>query len=202
MIRYVLLFLLCFVPGAYLDGFQHVTCKSVIKLLHKKSNVRLHSHDVKYGSGSGQQSITGVTNADDVNSYWIVHGPHGQICERGNPVKCGSGLRLQHLSTQKFLHSHHFNSPLSGNQEVSGFGDGNGGDTGDNWILECSDDYWRRDGYVRFKHQDTNVYLHSTGHTYGRPIEGQHEISGHKYVSDNNLWKAMEGVYMEPASKS
>ena len=34
-------------------------------------------------------------------------------------------------------------------------------------------------------------YLHSTGHTYGRPIEGQHEISGHRYVSDNNLWKAM-----------
>lgn len=44
-----------------LGGFQHVTCKSVLKLIHKKSNVRLHSHDVKYGSGSGQQVKVIVT---------------------------------------------------------------------------------------------------------------------------------------------
>ena len=36
-------------------GFQHVTCGSVLKLVHTQSNYRLHSHDVKYGSGSGQQ---------------------------------------------------------------------------------------------------------------------------------------------------
>lgn len=34
-------------------------------------------------------------------------------------------------------------------------------------------------------------YLHSTGHTYGRPIAGQHEISAHSYANDRNLWKAM-----------
>ena len=34
-------------------------------------------------------------------------------------------------------------------------------------------------------------YLHSTGHTYGRPIQGQHEISGHGNPGENNLWKAM-----------
>ena len=39
-------------------GFQHVTCKSVLKLVHTQSNIRLHSHDVKYGSGSGQQVTT------------------------------------------------------------------------------------------------------------------------------------------------
>ena len=43
-----------FLPS-FSSGFQHVTCKSVVKLVHKKSNIRLHSHDVKYGSGSGQQ---------------------------------------------------------------------------------------------------------------------------------------------------
>ena len=46
------------------------------------------------------------------------------------PIKCGAGLRLQHLNTWRFLHSHHFSSPLSGNQEVSAFGDGTNGDTG------------------------------------------------------------------------
>jgi dolichyl-phosphate-mannose--protein O-mannosyl transferase len=100
-----------------------------------------------------------------------------------------------------FLHSHLFSSPLSGNQEVSAFGD-NGGDTGDNWLVECSGEHWSRDEFVRFKHKDTNKYLHSTGHTFGRPIEGQHEISAHSHQGNNNLWKAMEGVYMESSKKS
>ena len=32
-----------------------VTCNSVFKLINEQSGDRLHSHDVKYGSGSGQQ---------------------------------------------------------------------------------------------------------------------------------------------------
>ena len=36
-------------------GFQFVTCGTVLKLSHIDTNIRLHSHDVKYGSGSGQQ---------------------------------------------------------------------------------------------------------------------------------------------------
>ena len=39
-------------------------------------------------------------------------------------------------------------------------------------------------------------YLHSTGHTYGRPIAGQHEISAYSYVNDRNLWKAMVSVFV------
>ena len=30
-----------------------------------------------------RQSVTGVTHADDVNSYWVVRGPHGEHCNRG-----------------------------------------------------------------------------------------------------------------------
>ena len=46
------------------------------------------------------------------------------------PIKCGDIIRLQHLQTRLFLHSHFFQSPLSQNQEVSCFGDGTemGGD--------------------------------------------------------------------------
>jgi dolichyl-phosphate-mannose--protein O-mannosyl transferase len=33
-------------------------------------------------------------------------------------VKYGSQVRLQHLATRRWLHSHHFSSPLTGNQEV------------------------------------------------------------------------------------
>ena len=46
-----------------------VTCGSVLKLQNIKFSSRLHSHDVKYGSGSGQQSVTGVESVDDHNRY-------------------------------------------------------------------------------------------------------------------------------------
>lgn len=39
--------------------------------MHEKTKSRLHSHDVPYGSGSGQQSVTGYPNVDDANSYWV-----------------------------------------------------------------------------------------------------------------------------------
>lgn len=42
------------------------------------------------------------------------------------PVKCGDTIRLHHLATNKNLHSHHFQSPLSGNQEISAYGDEHG----------------------------------------------------------------------------
>lgn len=35
--------------------YEFVTCGTVLKLLNHFHNVRLHSHNIKYGSGSGQQ---------------------------------------------------------------------------------------------------------------------------------------------------
>ena len=40
-------------------------------------------------------------------------------CEQGSAIASGSLIRLQHAATRKWLHSHHFGSPLSNNQEVS-----------------------------------------------------------------------------------
>lgn len=71
------------------------------------------------------------------------------------PIQCGSIIRLTHLTTKKNLHSHLFNSPLSGNQEVSAYGNDGEGDTGDHWYVDCSGDYWERDDDVRLKHADT-----------------------------------------------
>lgn len=45
--------------------------------------VRLHSHDVKYGTGSGQQSVTGVELSEDVNSHWAIKAKTGKSCVRG-----------------------------------------------------------------------------------------------------------------------
>ena len=65
--------------------------------------------------------------------------------------ECGQKIRLEHLTTARNLHSHHFSSPLSNSQEVSAFGDDGDGDTGDVWTVVCDTDVWRRDDTVMFK---------------------------------------------------
>lgn len=67
-------------------------------------------------TGSGQQSVTGVTAVEDSNSYWSVRGTSDTFCQRGTPVKCGQTIRLTHVNTGRNLHSHYFSSPLSSNQ--------------------------------------------------------------------------------------
>lgn len=43
----------------------------MIKLQHDRTKFRLHSHEVPYGSGSGQQSVTAFPGVEDGNSYWV-----------------------------------------------------------------------------------------------------------------------------------
>lgn len=75
-----LFFYIFFVTGR---AGQYVTCGSAIKLQNLAYKIRLHSHDVKYGSGSGQQSVTGTDTTDDVNSHWAILGPLNKTCKRG-----------------------------------------------------------------------------------------------------------------------
>jgi len=45
--------------GVCMSDYSRVTFGSAIKLQHRPSGFRLHSHQIKWGSGSGQQSVTG-----------------------------------------------------------------------------------------------------------------------------------------------
>ncbi len=51
---------------------MQVTCGTVLKLKHASNAAQLHSHEIAYGSGSGQQSVTGNPSLDDAGSYWVV----------------------------------------------------------------------------------------------------------------------------------
>ncbi|XP_050295337.1 stromal cell-derived factor 2 [Anthonomus grandis grandis] len=175
---------------------QFVTCGSVIKLMNTDYKVRLHSHDVKYGTGSGQQSVTGTELQEDINSHWQVRGQTGKMCLRGDPIPCGSVIRLFHVETKKNLHSHLFSSPLSGNQEISAYGNDGEGDSGDHWTVVCSGDSWHRDESVMLRHVDTQMYLAVSGHSFGRPINGQMEVVGLRSSSGAVHWQSMEGVYL------
>ena len=55
------------------DENSIVSCGSVIKLKHKESGHHLHSHQISWGSGSGQQSVTGHGSNNGKDDY-IMHG--------------------------------------------------------------------------------------------------------------------------------
>ncbi|CAN8284224.1 unnamed protein product [Cochlearia groenlandica] len=175
-----------------------VTFGSAIKLMHEKTKFRLHSHDVPYGSGSGQQSVTGFPGVVDSNSYWIVKPVPGTSPKQGDAITNGATVRLQHMKTRKWLHSHLHASPISGNLEVSCFGDDTNSDTGDHWklIIEGSGKTWKQDQRVRLQHIDTSGYLHSHDKKYQRIAGGQQEVCGIREKRADNVWMAAEGVYL------
>ena len=80
-------------PTLIFASSDDVTCGSVLKLINKSYGVRLHSHEVTYGSGSGQQSVTGFRGETDSNSYWWLKGTDQQGCVRGESVKVSHFLK-------------------------------------------------------------------------------------------------------------
>ncbi|XP_002988714.2 stromal cell-derived factor 2-like protein [Selaginella moellendorffii] len=183
---------------------QLVTYGSVIKLQHASTKFRLHSHEVPYGSGSGQQSVTAFSHVNDGNSYWIVKpGPQSEA-QQGDGVAEGSIVRLQHMRTRRWLHSHLHQSPLTGNLEVSAFGSPDVSDTGDTWRLEIEgkEKTWTKDLKVRLYHMDTGGYLHSShDNKYTRIVAGQLEVCGVQKKSADNVWLAAEGIYLPRRTK-
>lgn len=66
------------------DSREPITCGSAVKLSHAQTGYLLHSHDIAWGSGSHQQSVTGTGSRDDPNSLWVVAEGHGAPpCRRG-----------------------------------------------------------------------------------------------------------------------
>ncbi|WOK94037.1 hypothetical protein Cni_G02739 [Canna indica] len=175
-----------------------ITYGSVLKLMHERTKHRLHSHDLPYGSGSGQQSVTGSPDVYDSNSYWIVRPQPDSSARQGDTIENGAIIRLQHMTTRSWLHSHLYASPLSGNLEVSCYGGDDQSDTGDFWHLEIesSGKTWRKEQRVRLRHVDTGGYLHSHDKKYNRIAGGQQEVCGVREKHRDNVWLAAEGVYL------
>ncbi|KAF9583487.1 hypothetical protein BGW38_009351 [Lunasporangiospora selenospora] len=179
------------------EEFQKVTCGSSVKISNEKSGVRLHSHSIPYGSGSGQQSVTATPTKDDPNSLWLVMAQDGHTCNRGESVPCGATIRLKHVNTKKHLHSHHHSSPMSGGLEVSAY---DGSDSGDDWTIECvnkSAKFWMRESDIRLKHVNTDRYLSTSSQfVFGNPIPGQQEVAAHSLNQQGDqTWSAQEGIY-------
>jgi dolichyl-phosphate-mannose--protein O-mannosyl transferase len=163
----------------------------------------LHSHDIKYGSGSGGQSVTGFNIEDEFNSLWVLKEGHGMAAKATlEKLKCGDVVRLEHAETKRNLHASDEKAGISGKWEISCFGENGEGDAYDSWKLEC--DGWRSNGDVilgnegfnlRNVKKDTFLYSH-VNHRYNQrncgyncPIMGSLEISAEDDMSYFTKWR-------------
>ena len=96
-------------------------------------------------------------------------------------------------------------SPLSKQQEVSAFGDGDlFGDNGDDWKVICSTEFWMREEVVHLQHVDSGKYLGAsstvkfTHQNCGRncPILNHLEVFGRGAKDAYGQWFVEEGVVL------
>lgn len=126
------------------------------------SGVRLHSHDVKYGSGSGQQSVTAVENGDDVNSHWQILA--GELYSFTAAVFASKDYLYYSVQTCSIFlmafkqHSHVFvafsNSAVKGNCKRGE-------------PVKCN-------SKIRLKHLTTGCHLHS--HLFAAPLTKEDQV--------------------------
>ena len=162
------------------------------------------------GSGSGQQIVTWVpaTQKSSTATLWWLRESNeaSDTCQPGTPIRCGETIRLTHLETKRNLHSHAIPSPLSRQQEVSGYGNDGEGDSADDWIVECSGpgSLWMRDTKVRLRHVETDKYLAGSANVkftaqncgHGCPILNHLEAFGRKQKDDYSYVKVEMGVML------
>jgi dolichyl-phosphate-mannose--protein O-mannosyl transferase len=120
---------------------------------YKPDGPFLHSHASVYPEGSKQQQVTGYHHRD-VNNLWIIRRAYNvnktyvveETDEQQELVQLRhlDEIRLQHVSTGRFLHSHNVDPPVSNKEkqkEVSCYGHDASkfSDYNDNWRIEIVD---------------------------------------------------------------
>lgn len=171
---------------------------ATVKLRHAVTGNALHSHLLVYGhpGTSGQQQVTCYAGNDD-NDLWRMKGPDGQPDDFrfGQRAQHGDVIRLEHVLTTRNLHSHNgFPSPVTGQQEVTCFGESSIGDGNDNWRVEIDGGgQWNAERQVRLIHIGTDHALHShAGFSHPVWTVGQQEVTGFPGRDINDLWSASD----------
>ena len=121
---------------------------------HRSEGPYLHSHIHLYPAGSKQQQVTGYHHRD-ANNLWTIRRAYAINITYSDadgpgeeadllPLRHGDTVRLQHVATGRFLHSHPVDAPVSHKEhhwEISGYGHhpSNFSDTNDNWTVQIVD---------------------------------------------------------------
>ncbi|XP_049547589.1 protein O-mannosyl-transferase 2 [Anopheles darlingi] len=142
--------------GFYSSGFQshlignslynvsmprEVAYGAVITLKnHKTGGGYLHSHNHLYpkGTGAQQQQVTTYSHKD-LNNRWLIK-PYDKQPQPGanlTLVKHGDLVRLEHTPTNRNLHSHREQAPVTKKHlQVTCYGEDGMGDTNDVWQVQ------------------------------------------------------------------
>jgi dolichyl-phosphate-mannose-protein mannosyltransferase len=206
------------------DTYADVGYGSLVSIRHVNTQGGyLHSHAHAYPGGSKQQQITLYPHKDENNVWRIVN-----ASETDGPVSypwdtlpleyvlSGNKIRLEHVESEKRLHSHDVRPPVSEvdfQNEVSGYGfPGFAGDANDDFIVEIAKETRGRDRqarhrlrtlrtHFRLRHAMTGCYLFS--HKVKLPEWGfeQQEVTCNKNPTwDNSLWYIETNVHPQRES--
>ncbi|KAK4685410.1 hypothetical protein P7C73_g4741, partial [Tremellales sp. Uapishka_1] len=195
------------------DTYADVAFGSHVSIRHVHTQGGyLHSHAHAYPGGSKQQQITLYPHRDENNEWRLVNAsaPDGPVSYPWDElplehILTGTKVRLEHVITEKRLHSHDVRPPVSEvdfQNEVSGYGfPGFAGDANDDFIVEID---WKTRGgrdrsarhrlktlrsQFRLRHAMTGCYLFS--HKVKLPEWGfeQQEVTCNKNPTyENSLW--------------
>ncbi|KAJ7591079.1 glycosyltransferase family 39 protein [Mycena floridula] len=194
---------------AMADTFADVAIGSQVSIRHVNTQGGyLHSHAHTYPGGSKQQQITLYPHRDSNNDFRIINTTNsGDVLDWATVpltyVTPMMKIRLQHIATDKQLHSHDVRPPVSDvdfQNEVSAYGmPGFTGDANDDWIVEIDHgDPKDKESKkrlrtlrtkFRLRHVMTGCYLFS--HKVKLPDWGyeQQEVTCNKNaVRANSLW--------------
>ncbi|KAG2198785.1 hypothetical protein INT47_010571 [Mucor saturninus] len=163
-----------------------------VSIKHVSTNRYLTSQQGTYESGSFQQRVFTVEGSPNDESTWIVLPPTITEEEAGYEVGFEDNIRLKHVTDRANLHSHEIESPVSGQQEVSCFGNDDSTDENDVWRVEQYDqddeqydNFWRVDQPVILRHVATGKLLHSHEISLA---DGGNEVTAFEGLDDNDKW--------------
>jgi hypothetical protein len=170
---------------------------ATVRLRHQATGACLRSYPFVTGrlAASGQATVT-CHGGDEPDDRWRVKGPHGRPPDPARQVvQHGDVVRFEQVTTRKNLHSHADHpSPVSGQQEVTCFGEDGLGDGGDDWRVEVEGGgSWDAARPVRLIHLATGQRLRSqAGVAHAQWTSGQQEAACAAGGDGNELWQAAD----------
>lgn len=174
---------------------------------HRTGGAYLHSHWHLYpeGIGARQQQVTTYSHKDD-NNKWLIKKYNEESSKQSDPitfVKNGDLIRLEHVVTQRNLHSHNEIAPITKKHfQVTCYGEDGIGDANDVFRIEFeSGGHGKRLEAVktRFKlvHYLMNCALYS--HNKQLPKWGFEQLevtcTPNVYETKNTLWNVEDNIF-------
>lgn len=201
---------------SHIETYKNVCYGSTIVLRQERpENGYLHSHNMTYPKGSKQQQVS-VYHHEDTNNLFLVR----RACtpetytesdtenetEFLKELRNGDVIRLEHVMTGRFLHSHHIEAHVSNkkyNKEVTCYGHHKSkfSDSNDNWKIEIVDRNGNQiknmegkqitaiNAFVRLRHVNSGCSLHSRNIQMEEWAGFQVEVTcGRETLNKNSVW--------------